>query len=77
MSRLSIVYSGRELQFTTTGCRCPEIVLLNGEDLTPYRAASKQILGVLGRFGVVEKYSPNSDVCIPVKSFNGSFVASS
>eukprot|EP00898_Chlorokybus_atmophyticus_P003178 jgi/Chlat1/3861/Chrsp26S04150 len=35
--------------------RCPELVLVKGEDLTPYRAASKQILAVLRRFGPVER----------------------
>ncbi|EFN52390.1 hypothetical protein CHLNCDRAFT_138846 [Chlorella variabilis] len=35
--------------------RCPHIVLVSGEDLTPYRAASKQILAVLKRYGTAEK----------------------
>ncbi|GJP70959.1 hypothetical protein CLOP_g1852 [Closterium sp. NIES-67] len=35
--------------------RCPEIVLIKGEDLTPYRAASKRILAVLARFGTLER----------------------
>ncbi|KAI5064226.1 hypothetical protein GOP47_0020896 [Adiantum capillus-veneris] len=35
--------------------RCPDLVLFNGEDLTPYRAASKNIMAVLGRFGVLER----------------------
>ena len=35
--------------------RCPGLVLINGEDLTPYRQASKRILGVLQRFGVAER----------------------
>lgn len=30
-------------------------MLINGEDLTPYRAASKNIMAVLGRFGVLER----------------------
>ncbi len=34
---------------------CPELQLVSGEDLTPYRAASKQILGVLAEFGTVER----------------------
>ncbi|CAI7851690.1 unnamed protein product, partial [Closterium sp. NIES-54] len=32
-----------------------EIVLVNGEDLTPYRAASKKIFSVLSRFGTLER----------------------
>ncbi|CAI6009140.1 unnamed protein product [Closterium sp. NIES-65] len=35
--------------------RCPEIVLVNGEDLTPYRQASKRIFFVLARFGTLER----------------------
>ncbi|CAI5995862.1 unnamed protein product [Closterium sp. NIES-64] len=35
--------------------RCPEIVLVNGEDLTPYRQASKRIFSVLARFGTLER----------------------
>ncbi|GBG75489.1 hypothetical protein CBR_g20120 [Chara braunii] len=35
--------------------RCPDLVLINGEDLSPYRRASKRILAVLQRFGVVER----------------------
>lgn len=35
--------------------RCPDIVLINGEDLTPYRAASKRIMNVLRRFGTLER----------------------
>lgn len=31
--------------------QCPELVLLSGEDLSPYRAKSKQILTILQRFG--------------------------
>lgn len=34
---------------------CPDLVLVNGEDLTPYRAVSKRILEVMRRFGVVER----------------------
>ncbi len=33
---------------------CPELVLISGEDLTPYRAASKQVLSVLQRYGPAE-----------------------
>lgn len=33
----------------------PSLVLVNGEDLTPYRQASKRIFGVLARFGVAER----------------------
>lgn len=35
--------------------RCPELVTINGEDLTPYREASKRMLGVLRRYGTVQK----------------------
>ncbi|KAL4854768.1 DNA polymerase iota [Chlorella vulgaris] len=35
--------------------RCPHIALVSGEDLTPYRAASKQIMAVLQRYGTAEK----------------------
>ena len=35
--------------------RCPNLLLFNGEDLTPYRAASKNIMAVIGRFGVLER----------------------
>lgn len=35
--------------------RCPGIVLVSGEDLTPYRTASKQIMAVLQRYGAAEK----------------------
>ncbi|KAK9867449.1 hypothetical protein WJX84_000515 [Apatococcus fuscideae] len=34
---------------------CPDLVLVSGEDLTPYRQASKSILTVLRRFGVAER----------------------
>mmetsp|Transcript_560 Transcript_560/g.1669 ORF Transcript_560/g.1669 Transcript_560/m.1669 type:complete len:852 (-) Transcript_560:470-3025(-) len=34
---------------------CPELVLISGEDLTPYRRASRAILAVLTRFGILEK----------------------
>jgi DNA polymerase iota len=34
---------------------CPNLVLVNGEDLSPYRQASKQILSALQRFGVAER----------------------
>jgi nucleotidyltransferase/DNA polymerase involved in DNA repair len=37
--------------------RCPNLVLFNGEDLTPYRAASKNIMAVIARFGVLERYT--------------------
>ncbi len=30
-------------------------MLVNGEDLTPYRQASKRIFNVLARFGVAER----------------------
>ncbi|KAL0021711.1 hypothetical protein WJX79_005570 [Trebouxia sp. C0005] len=35
--------------------KCPDLVLVSGEDLTPYRQASKSILAVLQRFGVCER----------------------
>ena len=35
--------------------RCPGLILISGEDLTPYRRASKEILAVLQRFGVAER----------------------
>ncbi|KAG1663320.1 hypothetical protein FOA52_006279 [Chlamydomonas sp. UWO 241] len=35
--------------------KCPSLVLVSGEDLTPYRAASQQILSVLQRYGPAEK----------------------
>lgn len=34
---------------------CPELVLVNGEDLTPYRAASSQLVDIVKRFGPAEK----------------------
>ena len=34
---------------------CPELVLVPGEDLTPYRQASKRISAVLAEFGIVER----------------------
>ncbi|KIZ00971.1 DNA polymerase iota subunit [Monoraphidium neglectum] len=35
--------------------RCPSLVLIPGEDLTPYRAASKAISAVLQRFGPAQR----------------------
>ena len=35
--------------------KCPSLVLINGEDLTPYRTASKRLRAVLQRFGPLEK----------------------
>ena len=35
--------------------RCPELVTINGEDLTPYREASRRMLSVLRRYGTVQK----------------------
>ena len=35
--------------------RCPELLLVSGEDLTPYRRASKAIMAVLSRFGPAER----------------------
>lgn len=34
---------------------CPELVLVPGEDLTPYRAASASILSILERYGPAER----------------------
>uniref|UniRef100_A0A061RGN2 DNA polymerase iota n=1 Tax=Tetraselmis sp. GSL018 TaxID=582737 RepID=A0A061RGN2_9CHLO len=34
---------------------CPDIALVSGEDLTPYRLASRRIQEVLQRFGTVER----------------------
>ncbi|CAM6125832.1 unnamed protein product [Calypogeia fissa] len=36
--------------------KLPTLVLINGEDLTPYRADSKRIMAVLRRFGTVERH---------------------
>lgn len=35
--------------------KCPALVLVSGEDLTPYRQASKRILAVLERFGPAQR----------------------
>ena len=35
--------------------KCPSLVLISGEDLTPYRKASKHITAVLQRFGVCQR----------------------
>jgi len=35
--------------------KVPSLVLVNGEDLTPYRQASKRIFSVLARFGIAER----------------------
>eukprot|EP00891_Asterochloris_glomerata_P008712 jgi/Astpho2/8712/gw1.00128.65.1_t len=35
--------------------KCPDLMLVSGEDLGPYRAASRAILDVLRRFGVAER----------------------
>ena len=34
---------------------CPEVVLVSGEDLTPYRACAKKVCAALSRFGTCEK----------------------
>jgi nucleotidyltransferase/DNA polymerase involved in DNA repair len=45
-----------KLMATTEGLKkCPGLILVSGEDLTPYRAASKAILSVLNRFGPAER----------------------
>eukprot|EP00899_Mesostigma_viride_P027400 jgi/Mesvir1/7845/Mv11779-RA.1 len=46
---------GKLMATTEARRRCPALVTRCGEDLTPYRAASKAIRGVLARFGTVEK----------------------
>ena len=35
--------------------RCPSLILVNGEDLSPYREASRSIFAVLSRFGTLER----------------------
>eukprot|EP00966_Prymnesium_polylepis_P057367 1328438-Prymnesium_polylepis.1 len=35
--------------------RCPELVLVSGEDLTPYREASDRVFASLCRFGPTQK----------------------
>ena len=35
--------------------KCPHLILINGEDLTPYREASRAIFAVLSRFGTLER----------------------
>jgi len=35
--------------------RCPELVLVNGEDLTPYRAMARRVLAIASRFGPTER----------------------
>jgi DNA polymerase iota len=55
--------------------QCPELQLVSGEDLTPYRAASKQILGVLAEFGTVERLGMDEaivDVTLAVSRSAGS-----
>jgi len=34
---------------------CPGLVLVSGEDLMPYRQASRRVLAVLQRFGTAQK----------------------
>ncbi len=36
-------------------CRCPDLVLISGEDLTPYRECSKRVLAVLQRYGPAQR----------------------
>ena len=40
-----------------------DILFPAGEDLTPYRRASRSVLAVLSRFGVVEKGLSGSHIC--------------
>lgn len=35
--------------------KCPSLVLVSGEDLTPYRRASRAIMAVLERFGTAQR----------------------
>jgi DNA polymerase iota len=45
-----------KLMATAEGlAKCPNLALVSGEDLTPYRAASKAIAAVLQRFGPAER----------------------
>jgi DNA polymerase iota len=45
-----------KLQLITAALEaCPSLQLVNGEDLTPYRAVSTRFLAVLSRFGPTEK----------------------
>jgi DNA polymerase iota len=45
-----------KLQLITAALEaCPSLRLVNGEDLTPYRAVSARFLAVLSRFGPTEK----------------------
>ena len=34
---------------------CPDLVLVSGEDLMPYRQASRCVFGILQRFGTAQK----------------------
>ena len=46
----------------------PSLVLVNGEDLTPYRQASKRIFSVLARFGTAQRLGMDevaSAMCLP------------
>ena len=47
----------------------PSLVLVNGEDLTPYRQASKRIFSVLARFGTAERLGMDevkTPVCLAI-----------
>jgi impB/mucB/samB family len=55
--------------------RCPELALVSGEDLTPYRAASRAIWAQLERFGTVQRggldeayLDATAEVRVPVPS---------
>lgn len=50
------------VQFAEAKQQVPSLVLVNGEDLTPYRQASKRIFSVLARFGVAERLGMD-EVC--------------
>ena len=42
--------------------KCPDLILVSGEDLGPYRAASRAILNVLRRFGVSTEQPQGSNM---------------
>jgi DNA polymerase iota len=46
---------------------CPELILVNGEDLTAYRAASKAVSAALAPFGTVQKLGLD-EFCVDVSS---------
>ena len=50
----------------------PSLVLVNGEDLTPYRQASKRIFSVLARFGVAERLGMDEVTHLPASLVHAS-----